>query len=290
METMTDHNGFRGNLTLFVLALAVMAKLQPGFAEAPDWRNAPVEQTRKAAEEGNPVAQLTLGDAYRMGGFLGGLEVTQNFREAIRWYRKAAEQGSKRAQVDLGMMYFSGKEVPADHRKAIMWLRMAAEQKDYLFPPLIGLSDAFVEHVLAGLYESAEGMQDYRESVKWYRKAAARGYAPAQRSLGDMYYRGKGVPQHYREALKWFRLAAEQEDAVAQILLGEMYANGRGVPQDYAQAYAWISLAAIEGDTAAGEARRLRDRLVVEMTPEQLTAAQDLAAELFQRIESLKSE
>jgi len=290
METMTKQIGYRGNLTLFLLALAVLARLQPGFAETPDWRNAPIERTRKAAEDGNPLAQLTLGDAYRMGGRMGGLDVAQDFREAVRWYRKAAEQGSKRAQVDLGMMYFSGKEVPPDHRKAIMWLRMAAEQKAYLFPPLIGLSDAFVEHVLAGLYESAEGMQYYREAVKWYRKAAARGYAPAQRGLGDLYYRGKGVPQHYREALKWFRLAAEQEDALAQLLLGEMYANGRGVPQDYAQAYAWISLAAIEGDTAGGEARRLRDRLVAEMTPEQLTAAQDLAAELFQRIESAKSE
>lgn len=297
METMTNQNGRRGNVTLFQLALAVLAGFQPGLAETPDWRSAPIEQTRRAAEEGNPEAQLTLGDAYRRGGLDVAKDhpaavrwyVTKDYSEAVRWYRKAAEQGSKRAQVNLGMMYYFGKDVPPDPRKAIKWLRMAAEQEAYLYPPVFAFSDAFIENVLASLYKSGEGVQDYREALKWYRKAAARGYAPAQRVLGDMYYRGKGVPQHYREALKWFSLAAEQGDALAQILLGEMYAIGRGVPTDYIHAYAWLSLAAIEEDTAGREARRMRDRVLAEMSSEQLSSAQNLSAELHQRIETSKS-
>ena len=310
----------RGSLILVLAVLVAMVGFQSGFAEEREWVGAPIEETRQAAEEGDPSAQYELGFKYDWGwgvakdhqeavkwyrlaaeqGNVGaqlelgdkyrfGRDVPQDYDEAVRWYRKAAWQGSKRAQVDLGTMYFFGKDVPRDPREAVMWLRRAAEQEAYLYPPIIAFSDAFIEDMLAGLYESGEGVQDYREAVKWYRKAAARGYAPAQRSLGDMYYRGKGVPQHYREALKWFRMAAEQGDALAQILLGEMYAIGRGVSQDYVQAYAWLSLAAIEGGTADSVSSRLRDRLVAEMPPEDLAAAQDLSAELHQRIESTKS-
>ncbi len=41
----------------------------------------------------------------------------------------------------------------------------------------------------------------------------------AQVKLGEMYYKGHGVPQDYNEAVKWLRLAAEQGDAQAQELL-----------------------------------------------------------------------
>ncbi len=37
--------------------------------------------------------------------------------------------------------------------------------------------------------------QDYAETVKWYRKAAAQGQADAQNNLGFMYGNGQGVPQ-----------------------------------------------------------------------------------------------
>ena len=52
----------------------------------------------------------------------------------------------------------------------------------------------------------------------------------AQFNLGFMYDEGQGVPQDYAEALKWYRLAAAQGFAKAQFLLGVMYAKGRGRP------------------------------------------------------------
>ena len=57
--------------------------------------------------------------------------------------------------------------------------------------------------------------QDYREAVKWFRKAAEQGHAGAQANLGFMYDRGWGVPEDDREAVKWFRKAAEQGHAGA---------------------------------------------------------------------------
>ncbi len=66
------------------------------------------------------------------------------------------------------------------------------------------------------------------ESVKWFRKAAEQGYAPAQSCLGTCYDNGNGVPQDYAEALRWFRKATEQGDPEGQANLGLMYADGKG--------------------------------------------------------------
>ncbi len=48
------------------------------------------------------------------------------------------------------------------------------------------------------------------EAVKWFRKAAEQGNAPAQYNLGLCYAKGKGVRKSSKEAEKWFRKAAEQ--------------------------------------------------------------------------------
>lgn len=89
------------------------------------------------------------------------------------------------------------------------------------------------------------------EVVKLYRKAAERGDASAQDSLGYMYAEGRGVPKDDAEAVKWFRKAAEQGNANGQANLGEMYQEGRGVPRDDAEAIKWYRKAAAQGDTSA---------------------------------------
>lgn len=50
--------------------------------------NSEIENYRKAAEQGDAVAQRKLG--YRYGN---GIGVKQDHAEAFKWYRKAAEQG-----------------------------------------------------------------------------------------------------------------------------------------------------------------------------------------------------
>ncbi|MBR0075085.1 MAG: sel1 repeat family protein, partial [Synergistaceae bacterium] len=58
--------------------------------------------------------------------------------------------------------------------------------------------------------------QNFQEAVKWYHKAAERGYALAQYNLGEMYVYGKGVEQNITQAKKWFTLAAKQGFIPAQ--------------------------------------------------------------------------
>ena len=120
--------------------------------------------------------------------------------------------------------------------------------------------------------------QDYQEAVKWYRLAAAQGYAPAQSSLGLAYDKGQGVPQDYLEAVKWYRLAAAQGNPLAQINLAVMYTNGTGVRQDFVRAHMWFSLAAatLSGDSE-NTATKNRDGIAAKMTAEQIAAALDMA-------------
>src|SRR5437870_9421723 len=67
--------------------------------------------------------------------------------------------------------------------------------------------------------------------------------AEAQFNLGVMYHEGRGVSQDDAEAAKWYRQAAAQGYADAQFNLGVMYDEGQGVAHDDVQAYTWFDLA-----------------------------------------------
>jgi TPR repeat protein len=97
-----------------------------------------------------------------------------------------------------------------------------------------------------GLEFSAQGLHE--EAALWYRKAAERGLASAQYSLGSAYELGCGVPQDDHQKALWYRRAAEQGHTTAQIGLGLAYWYGYGVPKDDNQAAAWIRKAAEHGD------------------------------------------
>jgi uncharacterized protein len=99
--------------------------------------------------------------------------------------------------------------------------------------------------------KDAYNRQDYKEAFRLILPIAKEGNADAQTKLGDLYYKGQGVPQDYKEALKWYRLSAEQGYAEAQVELGLMYADGQGVSQDYKEAVTWYRLAAEQGYSKA---------------------------------------
>ena len=75
------------------------------------------------AEQGNVIAQTTLGVMYQEGH-----EVSKDYKEAVKWYRRSAERGYAIAQHNLGVMYLEGYGVPQDHKEAEKWFRRSAEQ------------------------------------------------------------------------------------------------------------------------------------------------------------------
>ena len=96
-----------------------------------------------------------------------------------------------------------------------------------------------------------------------------------------MYHVGDGVPQDKKTAAKWYKHAAEKGDAAAQRILGVMYAVGAGIAQDYVYGYMWVELAAAQGDESA---KALKDNEIFKkMTPSQLETAKKLARECVRK-------
>ncbi|MBC8001374.1 MAG: sel1 repeat family protein, partial [Opitutaceae bacterium] len=72
-----------------------------------------------------------------------------------------------------------------------------------------------------------------RQEFLAYKAQAENGEAKAQSNLGVCYAKGEGVEKDYREAVKWFRKAADQNFALAQFNLATCYETGQGVGKDY---------------------------------------------------------
>jgi hypothetical protein len=146
--------------------------------------------------------------------------------------------------------------------------------------PLAQQGDPGAQSFLGFMYTEGRGVpQIDAEAVKWYRRAADQGRALAQFNLGAMYLLGRGVPKNSTKAAKWIRRAADRGYAGAQHVLGFMYYLGAGIPQDFVQAHLWLNLFAAnlppgeERDKAVGA----RDTVAQQMSPAQLTQAQELA-------------
>jgi uncharacterized protein len=111
-----------GVLALTLFGVAAAGPLEDGRAAylRPDYASA-MRLLRPLAEQGNAVAQLTLGQMYDFGE-----GVPQDYEQAVAWYRKAADQGNGGAQLLLGQMYESGEGVAQDFVRAHMWFNLAA--------------------------------------------------------------------------------------------------------------------------------------------------------------------
>lgn len=193
------------------------------------WGQNRYQNNIEKAKQGNASAQCNIGYCYDVGE-----GVTQDYTQAVYWYKKAAEQGNATAQGNLGICYYNGRGVTRDYAQAVYWYKKAAGQ---------GNVDA--QNNLGFCYKDGKGVtQDYAQANYWFKKAAEKGNANAQCSLGYNYEKGRGVTKDYAQAVYWYKKAAEQGYDIAQSNLGICYYNGNGVDKDYAQAVYWFHKAA----------------------------------------------
>ena len=73
---------------------------------------------------------------------------------------------------------------------------------------------------------------------------------------------------------------AEQGNALAQLNLGMMYDKGYGVIQDHVYAHMWFNIASANG---LENARKNRDIVAKQLTPNQMADAQKLARECVKK-------
>ena len=94
------------------------------YSEAARWLTRAIEHGL-TVEQGLTQVQFMLGTMYHEGN-----GVSQNYFEAVRWYRLAAEQGNTDAQFYLGFMYANGAGIPEDAVYAYAWYSIAAAQSN----------------------------------------------------------------------------------------------------------------------------------------------------------------
>jgi localization factor PodJL len=119
----------------------------------------------KAALQGQPVAEYSLGTLYERGQ-----GVTASPALALKWYLAAANQGNRKAMHNLAVAYAEGSAGPKNTQEAARWFAQAAA---------LGLSDS--QFNLAVLYERGDGVpQSLIDSYKWYSIAATGGDAESK--------------------------------------------------------------------------------------------------------------
>ena len=96
----------------------------------------------KAALQGQPVAEYSLGTLYERGQ-----GVTASPALAVKWYLAAANQGNRKAMHNLAVAYAEGSAGAKNTQEAARWFAQAAA---------LGLSDS--QFNLAVLYERGDGV------------------------------------------------------------------------------------------------------------------------------------
>lgn len=281
-----------------LIALFLTSVALPAFAGVKEANQAMQRKDYKTAlKEWNALGNKNNAEAqFQLGVMYGaGLGVDADINVAVSWYQKAAQQNHPEAAYVLCIAYAKGQGVTADRELSDQWLRKAAD---------LGSINALI-----GLASIHYRKQEFTDALAWYRKAAAKNDPSAQFNIGNIYNRGKGVPQNEPEAIKWFTLAAEQNDDRAQYELGVIHMNRK----DFATGVAWLEKAAEAGNSYAqsdlGRAyflgsgvaenkvegfkwvfiateishsdydRELRDAMTAEMSDAQIEEGQNLAVE-----------
>jgi len=81
---------------------------------------------RDLAEQGNAIAQHSLGEMY-----FDGLGTSVDVKRAAHWYKMAAVQGSIASQIELARILYEARGVERDKVAAYVWLDMAARSGNW---------------------------------------------------------------------------------------------------------------------------------------------------------------
>ena len=209
---------------------------------------------RRAAEQGNAAAQNNLGIMYRNGN-----GVQKSKEEAVNWYRKAARQQYGGAMFNLGAAYYNGDGVSIDDSISYAWFLAAKENGSSSAVDAVARAESELTPgklstglvALGEMYELGASLpQDFRESAKWYRKAAERGNSEARIQLAVVLLKGQRV-EDYGEARHSCERAAKRNDAAAEYCLGLICQNGLGQQKDISAAAKFYRRAAELGNPSA---------------------------------------
>jgi localization factor PodJL len=127
------------------------------------------------------------------------------------------------------------------------------------------------QYRLGNLYEKGLGVaRDLEQAKTWYRRAAEGGNARAMHNLAVLLADGGGAKPDYAAAVTWFSKAAEFGVRDSQFNLAVLYARGLGTAQDLQKSYMWFAITAAGGDA---DSAKKRDDVGSRLSPADLTRA-----------------
>ena len=227
---------------------------------------------RKAADQGNPAAQIFLGYMYTVG-----MGVPQDKAAAVRWYKRAASAGNAEAEVSLAALYMFGDGVKQDIQEALLLLKSAADKRDGRADAYLGLASFMgiggaVDHPAAEAWFKAGARQhdpeaqfllasfdanepgrvpDLLKEAKLLRLSAAAGYVPAIHGTGLLLVNHADLAQRPEEATNFLLSSAKAGDWQSSAVLGMLARDGRRTPKDQRVAYRWFCIAILQGGSPA---------------------------------------
>ncbi|MCP3965663.1 MAG: tetratricopeptide repeat protein [Lentisphaerae bacterium] len=143
--------------------------------------------------------------------YYGSITGTANRSLALRWYKLVAESGDPEAMRIYGSNLYSGKFITTDKDKAMEYIKKSAEKGD---------TEA---HVLLGIAFKNE--LKFKESFRYFMKAAQKGDPYSECSIAYYYSLGAGVRQDKVKAEIWARKAVNQNYVPAMNLLAYILAQ-----------------------------------------------------------------
>ncbi|KAG9071317.1 hypothetical protein KI688_005528 [Linnemannia hyalina] len=182
------------------------------------------------------------------------------------WYFKTAFQADRNALRKLSATKTAAPNAPIDNTADNQWrnsnatdvqpphmnneVQIAASTLKYVDRTLLdaGLGNRYSQVAAGDMYMKGKGVpQDYQAAMDWYLKATEQGDPAGQRNVGRLHYYGHGVPRDYSAAMSWTLKAANQGYSPAQRNVGLLNKLGQGVPQDDERAMFWHLKAANQG-------------------------------------------
>ncbi len=154
------------------------------------------EETYKLAIQGDADSQYKLGTMFAFGK-----GISEDYTEAVKWYRKAVEQDHPEAMHSLAWMYKNGNGVPQDYAEAAK-----------LYWRIINLYKNTDCDINSPLYEETK---------------------EAYGDLGVLYKKGLGVPKDLKRAKKFARKSQKMFDVLSVYYSLDDAIRNKNVPLDW---------------------------------------------------------
>ena len=175
-----------------------------------------------AAVNNNIRSMLNLAWIYYYGSVTGEAD----YESAFNWFKKAANLGDTESLAQMASMYLYGRGVTQNYEKALECYNTLIES---------GNATALDYYFVGYMYRKGLGvLPDFDEAIKYFEKASNMGCTAASEELGFLYYDGIDVNRDYYTAYFYLDRASKNEDASAETFrtLGDMFFDGKGVNMD----------------------------------------------------------